>query len=549
MNSPNDSTGGGAAGSTDSTGGGAAGSAGSASTGVGSPTQDARQQLHGWKDIAAYFGRSVRTVQRWERDFGLPIRRYGMGRAELVHAYLDDLEGWKASAEAQAARRTLEAAEDAPDAQPPAPTPAQSLAQPPARPRHRIALLAAASLVTVIILNAIVAWSANGRGLLGWLPGLSGGSGGSGEPAGAARASTAQLDNLEMEPGGWDFVGNSLVVSNAAGRLLWRHDFPFRLADLARPVALSDPNEPVRIEDVDADGHAEVFAISHPADGRSDRYRFHVFSHDGRLLWDFARGGDVVFGETVYPSPFLARHVHFTPREARDLRADHAEPSPRADRGPRGSNIWLVSNHRPWFPSVLTKVDPDGKVLTEYWSAGYVTAVWEGAVAGRRVVLVGARNNESEGASLAMLDAARPAGSAPAERARYACASCPPGAPLRFVKFPKPKRLQPLRGTGPVVRINVDSAAHITVWVSPAFDVPMDNGPDVIYTLDADLRPLAVNVNDAFDAAVRALAGRKLIPDPPATPAVNEVQTVRWWDGTRFIDLAAPAHAPSRRQP
>lgn len=28
-----------------------------------------------WKEIAYYVGKSVRTVQRWERDFGLPVRR------------------------------------------------------------------------------------------------------------------------------------------------------------------------------------------------------------------------------------------------------------------------------------------------------------------------------------------------------------------------------------------------------------------------------------------------------------------------------------------
>jgi ElaB/YqjD/DUF883 family membrane-anchored ribosome-binding protein len=31
--------------------------------------------LHSWKEIAAYMGRGVRTVQRWERDLALPVRR------------------------------------------------------------------------------------------------------------------------------------------------------------------------------------------------------------------------------------------------------------------------------------------------------------------------------------------------------------------------------------------------------------------------------------------------------------------------------------------
>src|SRR5215468_7869758 len=31
--------------------------------------------LTSWKEIAHYLGKSVRTVQRWEHEFGLPVRR------------------------------------------------------------------------------------------------------------------------------------------------------------------------------------------------------------------------------------------------------------------------------------------------------------------------------------------------------------------------------------------------------------------------------------------------------------------------------------------
>ena len=69
------------------------------------PRNAPEPQVHGWKDISTYFGRSVRTVQRWEREFGLPIRRYGFGRGEVVHAYIEELERWRATAEAEAAHR------------------------------------------------------------------------------------------------------------------------------------------------------------------------------------------------------------------------------------------------------------------------------------------------------------------------------------------------------------------------------------------------------------------------------------------------------------
>jgi hypothetical protein len=51
--------------------------------------------LTSWKEIAAYLGKGVRTVQRWEREFGLPVRRPG-GNSHVVHARCEDLQAWLA---------------------------------------------------------------------------------------------------------------------------------------------------------------------------------------------------------------------------------------------------------------------------------------------------------------------------------------------------------------------------------------------------------------------------------------------------------------------
>jgi hypothetical protein len=48
-----------------------------------------------WKDIAHYFGKGVRTVQRWERYLGLPVRRpLGIDHKSAVVAYPRDLDAW-----------------------------------------------------------------------------------------------------------------------------------------------------------------------------------------------------------------------------------------------------------------------------------------------------------------------------------------------------------------------------------------------------------------------------------------------------------------------
>ena len=44
-------------------------------------------RLDSWKEIAAYLGRGIRTVQRWERDEGLPVHRLLGTRRDSLPAY------------------------------------------------------------------------------------------------------------------------------------------------------------------------------------------------------------------------------------------------------------------------------------------------------------------------------------------------------------------------------------------------------------------------------------------------------------------------------
>jgi hypothetical protein len=48
----------------------------------------------GWKEIASYLGKGVRTIQRYEREVGLPIHRpAGKSRAAVI-ATRTELDGW-----------------------------------------------------------------------------------------------------------------------------------------------------------------------------------------------------------------------------------------------------------------------------------------------------------------------------------------------------------------------------------------------------------------------------------------------------------------------
>jgi hypothetical protein len=54
------------------------------------------QVLGSWKEIAAYLGKGVRTVQRWENDLGLPVRRPNGTAKGVVNALPNELDRWLA---------------------------------------------------------------------------------------------------------------------------------------------------------------------------------------------------------------------------------------------------------------------------------------------------------------------------------------------------------------------------------------------------------------------------------------------------------------------
>ena len=51
-------------------------------------------QLNSWKEIASHFRRDVRTVQRWEKEEGLPVHRKLHSKLPSIYAYTAELDAW-----------------------------------------------------------------------------------------------------------------------------------------------------------------------------------------------------------------------------------------------------------------------------------------------------------------------------------------------------------------------------------------------------------------------------------------------------------------------
>jgi TolB-like protein/tetratricopeptide (TPR) repeat protein len=66
------------------------------------------RRLESWKEIAAYLGRDVTTVRRWEKGEGLPVHRHVHHKLGSVFAYTTELDNWRS-------KRAPASATDAPD--------------------------------------------------------------------------------------------------------------------------------------------------------------------------------------------------------------------------------------------------------------------------------------------------------------------------------------------------------------------------------------------------------------------------------------------------
>jgi tetratricopeptide (TPR) repeat protein len=117
-----------------------------------------KTRLTTWKEVAAFFGKTERTVMRWEAERGLPVRRLPGETRSSIYAEVAELESWLRGPGAAVPELSGLAAPQLPQAIPQdAPghavvTPPASLAPRAARPWGRIAVAcAAATLILALI--------------------------------------------------------------------------------------------------------------------------------------------------------------------------------------------------------------------------------------------------------------------------------------------------------------------------------------------------------------------------------------------------------------
>jgi hypothetical protein len=374
--------------------------------------------LSGWKEVAAHLCRSVRTVQRWEKELGLPIRRVRTAAGEVIYARRDDLGEWLDSRVGRAAVADASNGKRDSGEVPivPANGPgANGQTEPSGRSGEVEARLAERTGPAV----AAPAISA-GPGRRQWLGPVALSLGVVGAIALVALWWLSGLGR-RREPAAWVVEKGTLVVQDARGRTLWTHDFDplLRTESLGgrhRSLLNDRLTDAITIVDLDGDGSSEVVVA---AWGESRHSALYCFESDGRVRFKHAVSRTVRFGNRTFGPPFALRPPLMTREAGRTF-------------------LWapFVDSE---FPATLQKLTALGEVAGEYWQAGHIRTAHELEQDGRRLLLVGGVRNEDATGSLAVLDVENPTASAPAAKDEYRCTSCPKRPPEVFMTFPRPE--------------------------------------------------------------------------------------------------------------
>lgn len=463
-------------------------------------------RLNGWKEISAFLGKGVRTAQRWERTLKMPVHRIGHKGGEIVFAYRRELEEWLATApfEAEPADEGASGNDGngAPKAHPNgAPDGVNGGAL--TAPRHR-RWLGVSMLGLLGVTMAVVA--AIGTGGLSILS------------SPAARPPMRQ-------PVSWKVAGDHLQTFDATGMLVWDHGFDFGLVDYTERDYLDLPANQAVIRDFDGDGAIETLFSAASRLGR--QRHLYAFNSDGSVRFVDRPGGSATFGDTVYEPPWMSHRVFVGPKR-------NGSPA-----------IWSVAIHGLWFPTRLRQLDGRGRLISEYWSNGYIETLGEHTWQERPMVFVGATHNQTAGASLAVFDHDEVAGSAPADDPRYRCHTCPSGGPGEFIVFP-PGCLDRTGGDQAVVadvwpegRNRLKVLVRHLAWPRPTAKPPEVR--DVAYTLDARYRLVSVELPKDYLQLHARLAAQGVLDHPFGSDDERELGQAKRWNGTAFETMGPVA--------
>jgi len=426
-------------------------------------------RLDSWKAVAEYLGRDVATVRRWEKASGLPIRRVAGSRGHSVFAYRSEIDAWL--------RQPLSKSGDDKTRGVVRHDPSTALLTiPPAEvlPTRSLPLWRWGVVTTVVTLVVLS---------LTW------------------RVLSSRADDPAPIV---EVTSHSVVATGADGALRWHHGF--------------QPGQQI-IPLVDRQGRGlTIFTVPEPGVviGSAARGINGAFTEGGQLLWfslsgalkkTFSLDDRLEFGPETYGEPW-------------NLTDASQEPTARR-------RIAVAAHHYHWWPSMVTVLDGHLTRRGTFVNAGWVERLeW---LSPERLLIAGF-SNARDGGMVALLDPSALGGqSPPTAQPKYTCTSCGPGAPIRYVVFPRSEvnRLSASPFNRAVLEILPDRVFVRTVEVPATGSTAVD----AIYEFTPRLEFVRASFSDRYWDAHRALEAQgKITHTKEHCPDRDGPRAIEVWD-------------------
>lgn len=396
------------------------------------------KQLASWKEIASYLGVDERTCQRWEKKYGLPVRRMEDTPKSRVFAHKEDLDRWRdAVTKNNNFVREVQLA-----------SPAQKGESRPQNLIKRyifygIPVLIMAALLTIFLPRFF----------------------------------------SDRQPVDFRIDHSTLIILNKLGRELWSYDTQipnlweekeYREA-FQRKKEISDEQRrlPVLfIKDIDHDGLNEVLFSTQTTDGLKADVLY-CFDSKGTKLWEFKAGREIQLGSKVYSRDFVIIAVDIV-----DLNNDGV------------MEILVISHARQQIPTQVAVLNLRGSLIREYWNVGqfndYAFEDLNGD--GRKDILLAGQSNAYDRPCLVVLDFDSMKGISPT-KPEMECPGLEKGSEKYYLLFALTeldKLFMPRIALG---KIDILSNRRIQVRTTSS---------DVIYELNFLLNPEDVTLSDDF---------------------------------------------------
>lgn len=344
--------------------------------------------LNGWKEIAAYLGRSLRSVQRYEQERGLPVHRLTSADGQTVYAFRHEIDAWRQGLDEPSKQEVSRVNEnEGQELSPPAgiPTGPQRLPAEPVVRAKRSAFLVGAAIAGAVCAGIVL-----------------------GGVFTRARVSPLSASTVFV------LMAHQLEANTADGRLIWSYTFDREVSGVADMDRVqSTPSDLAVLADIDGDGSPEaIVPVRFSAAGQksTESDTLFAFSQDGKVRWAISPPQTLGCAAESFSGPWQIRSV-------------------TVSREPGRKKVWVAFKHHTWWPSFVLEIDPDGKRFLRYLQTGWIYSLVPWETKSGSYLVAGGVTSDGDQPIVTMIDLSQPQTASPSGDPRFACPSVAQGSP------------------------------------------------------------------------------------------------------------------------